>query len=133
MKIIVDTSVWSLALRRPAPAKQPKVQKLEELIQIGEGITLLGIIVTELLQGMRDKGRFQELEGALEPFPLIEPSRDDYLFAADLANRCLAKGVQASTIDFLIAATAIQHEASLMTTDQDFDHMALVAPELKLV
>lgn len=133
MKIIVDTSVWSLALRRPAPAKQPKVQKLEELIQIGEGITLLGIIVTELLQGVRDKGRFQELKGALEPFPLIEPSRDNYLFAADLANRCLAKGIQASTIDFLIAATAIQHEASLMTTDQDFDHMALVAPELKLI
>lgn len=133
MKIIVDTSVWSLALRRPAPAGHPKVQKLEELIQIGEGITLLGIIVTELLQGVRDKGRFQELKGALEPFPLIEPFRDDYLYAAELANQCLAKGIQASTIDFLIAAAAIRHEASLMTTDQDFGHIASVVPELKLV
>lgn len=128
MKVIVDTSVWSLAFRRRTPVVHSKVTRLRELIEAGEEVCLLGVILQEVLQGMRERRQLDLLQEALSSFYLIEPSREDYCFSAELWNRCAGKGISASTIDFLIAGTAIRHEALLLTTDGDFNRIASVAP-----
>ena len=92
---------------------------------------MLGIILTEVLQGVRDKNRFDKLKEALAPFPLIEPERQDYVHAAEIRNRCQEKGIQASTIDFLIASYASRRQMPLLSTDLNFDRIATVVP-LKL-
>ncbi|MHB8483680.1 MAG: type II toxin-antitoxin system VapC family toxin [Nitrospiria bacterium] len=124
MNIIVDTSVWSLAFRRKSSQTTPPVEKLTDLIQNEENIFLLGVIVQELLQGIKFPKDFSRLLEQLFHFPLIEPHRKDYIEAARLRNHCSSKGVQAGTVDFLIASICIRYECSLLTTDHDFNSIA---------
>lgn len=124
MNVIVDTSVWSLAFRRTRPEQTLPVEKLTRLLQEGESIFLLGIILQELLQGLRSRKDFNRLSDKLSPFPMVEPRREDYVEAARLRNQLSAKGIQAGTIDFLIAAICIQYKCLLLTTDRDFDAIA---------
>lgn len=132
MNVVVDTSVWSLALRRRSQESPSSVEKLTRLIQDGESIFLLGVILQELLQGLRAQKDFNRLREYLAAFPLVELKREDYIEAARLRNRCAAKGVQAGTIDFLIAAICLRYQCLLLTTDNDFIAIARCAP-LKLL
>ena len=120
MNVLVDTSVWSLALRRKNERRPPEAIRLEQLILQGESIFLIGVILQEILQGIRSKEDFQRLSKILSSFPLIPLKRDDYILAATIGNKCREKGVQASTMDFLIAATAVSYDCYLFTSDKDF-------------
>src|SRR4030042_5373716 len=124
MKILVDTSVWSLALRRQPRIVNPEAITLKALIEQGEDIYLLGIILQEVLQGIKNPKDFHTLKEYFETFPLIELIRDDYIKAAELKNHLIKKGRQASTIDSLIASAAISYGCLLFTTDRDFEHIA---------
>ena len=128
MKVLVDTPVWSYAFRRQKPVDGPEVRKLRTLLEQEEEIFLMGIILMEILQGVKDRLLVQRLKRSLSIFPLLEPSRDDYTYAAEIRNTCVSKGVQASTIDFLIAAMAIRSNALLLTSDKDFLHMTPMIP-----
>ena len=124
MRVLVDTSVWSLALRRKDGRDGKEAHALRTLIEQGEDIRLMGIILQEILQGIKRSDQFHALKKYFEPFPLIEMSREDYSRAAALKNELAKKGVQASTIDALIASTAIDRECVLFTADSDFFHIA---------
>jgi len=124
MKILVDTSVWSLALRRRGNAENRESEVLKQLIEDGEEIFLLGIILQEILQGVRRQKDFNSLKVYFEPFPMIETGREDYIKAAQLKNRLMSKGIQVSTVDALIASTAINYKCLLFTADRDFGYIA---------
>jgi len=124
MSVVVDTSVWSLAFRRMSVQETPPVKKLRQLLQKGETIFLIGLILQELLQGLRNTKDFKRLEEKLKCFSLIETERKDCVSGARLRNHCAAKGIQAGTVDFLIAAVCIRHQCSLLTTDKDFQRIA---------
>jgi predicted nucleic acid-binding protein len=131
VSFVVDTSVWSLALRREAGSERREVQLLRELLERGDNLYLLGVILQEILQGVRLSKDLRRLRRELESFPLIELDRDDYVLAADVWSRCRARGVQVSTVDAQIAASALRRGHALLTADLDFVHMAEVVP-LKL-
>jgi predicted nucleic acid-binding protein len=124
MKILVDTSIWSLALRRQPGIVNPEAIALKTLIGQGEDIYLLGIILQEVLQGIKNPKDFYALKEYFEAFPLIELAREDYIKAAELKNHLIKNGKQASTIDALIASVAISYNCHLFTGDEDFGHMA---------
>ena len=124
MRIIVDTSIWSLALRRHSPIQNPESEALRKIIQGGEDIYLIGIILQEILQGIKKPEDFTNLKKYLDAFSLLEIKREDYIEAAELKNHLSRKGVQVSTIDVLIAAAAIVNDCCLYTNDRDFDHIA---------
>jgi predicted nucleic acid-binding protein len=124
VNIIVDTSVWSLALRRKDAPENSEATLLRRLLERGEGIYLIGIILQEVLQGIRRPEDFHSLGKYFEAFPLIELSRDDYIRAAGLKNSLIKKGIQASTVDALIASAAITHGCVLFTADKDFSDIA---------
>jgi hypothetical protein len=132
MKYVVDTSVWSLALRKKGHRETEEVRKLSVLLKEGERIFVPGIILQEVLQGIRNVEQFKQIREALSYFPSLETSRDDYIFAAELFNICRTKGVQASTIDFLIAAIAISNNCILLSLDKDFVHISKYC-ELRLL
>lgn len=131
MRILVDTSVWSLALRRPKGIVNREAELLKTLIEEGEDIYLLGIILQEVLQGIRNSKDFFALREYFKAFPLIDLTREDYVRAAELKNHLIQKGKQGSTIDVLIALAAISHHCYLFTTDKHFIHIAEHS-ELKL-
>jgi len=124
MSVLVDTSVWSLALRKKGPADHPAVKKLTALLESHEDLVLVGIVQQEILQAFRSESTFRRVATHLESFPLLPMERADYVAAARIHRRCASKGVTASTVDCLIAAACIRHKAILLTTDKDFEQIA---------
>ncbi len=124
MTLLVDTSVWSLALRRDGAASEPEVHQLKEALLGADVVVTTGIVLQELLQGFSGaKSRSQIIE-RFSALPLIQPDRDDHIAAADLRNTCRKAGVQAGTIDALLAQLCIRYDLTLLSTDGDFKHIA---------
>src|SRR4030066_2134786 len=115
MRILVDTSIWSLALRRPSGVVNQEVILLKTIIEQGEDIYVLGVILQEVLQGIRNSKDFLALKEYFKPFPLIDLTREDYVRAAELKNQLIGKGRQGSTIDVLAASAAISHSCHVST------------------
>ncbi len=124
MSLFVDTSVWSLAFRLDAPDGCAPVAILKRALEEGETIVTTGLVLQELLQGFSGpKARLLILEH-FSAVPLLAPDRDDYIEAAALRNSCRRAGVQAGTIDALIAHLCIRHGLTLLSTDRDFEDIA---------
>ena len=124
MTMFVDTSVWSLALRRDSTSEGFQVRRLRDALSGGEAIYTTGIVLQELLQGCRGpraKARIVERFAAL---PMIVPARGDHIDAAELRNECRRRGIQVGTIDALLAQLCIRHNMVMLTTDRDFSHIA---------
>lgn len=119
--VIVDTSVWSLALRRmrPQPASQPSTIELARLIEQGEAL-IAGPIRQELLSGIRSQAQFDLLRERLEPFPDLPIIAADYERAALCFNHCRARGIQGSNTDYLICALALRLQLPVFSADRDF-------------
>ncbi|MCP5520333.1 MAG: PIN domain-containing protein [Verrucomicrobiales bacterium] len=127
MKVVVDTSVWSLAFRRREAVPEPAVEALRKLIREGL-VVMLGAVRQEVLSGIRHREQFDRLRDLLSAFPDLEVTTEDYEMAAELCNRCLGQGVQAAHTDFLIAAVAINRMWTVLSTDKDFQHIARIVP-----
>lgn len=125
MKVLVDTSVWSLALRRDAPEQGAHERELRELLR-EDRIVMIGPIRQELLSGIRSEAQFKQLRGKLRAFGDAGLEREDYEEAALCSNRCRAAGVQGGSVDFLICAAAQRRKLPVFTTDADFKHYAKV-------
>jgi len=123
--IVVDTSVWSLALRRPRDPDAPPhaARLLRSLVEDGQPVMLPGIVKQELLSGLRHEPQFRRLLAALEPFPLLLAGDADHVDAARIVNTCRAHGVQAGTVDALIVALTARVDGILLTTDRDFQNI----------
>jgi predicted nucleic acid-binding protein len=78
MKVLVDTSVWSLAFRKAGPADHPTVKKLARLLEDGEELFLAGVILQEILQAFRSEVTVRRVERYLEPFPLLSQERQGF-------------------------------------------------------
>ncbi|MBN8564060.1 MAG: PIN domain-containing protein [Leptolyngbya sp. UWPOB_LEPTO1] len=118
MSVIVDTSIWSLALRRNTPNSEI-VDRLRTLIAEDE-VSILGAIRQEILSGIRTAEQFTRLRDYLRAFPDLTLVQDDYEIAAEFFNTCRRNGIQGSNTDFLICAAAYRRNDSIFTTDQDF-------------
>jgi predicted nucleic acid-binding protein len=127
MKVLVDTSVWSLALRRHRGVIHPAVQELRSLIDEGR-VAMIGPIRQELLSGIRAPEAFERLRDHLRPFADEPLETADFERAAEDFNLCRARGVQGSNTDFLICAAAARRKMPILTTDADFVRFALVLP-----
>ena len=131
MNVLVDTPVWSLALRRKTAdlshREQRLTRSLAELIRDGRA-QILGVIRQELLSGIREAERFEKLRDYLRAFedPRLETA--DYEDAARMHNQCRTRGVAASVVDLLICSVAHGRGWQIFTTDRDFERYARVLP-----
>jgi hypothetical protein len=126
MNLLVDTSVWSLALRRDATPDLPEVAALRSALDASQVVVTTGLILQEVLQGFAGpKARDQILE-RFRNLALLTPDRADHVEAADLRNACRRRGVQVGTIDALLTRLCQRYELTLLTTDRDFERIAAV-------
>ena len=132
MRVLVDTSVWSLALRKKGPANHPGVEKLSLLLNEGEDIFITGTILQEILQAFRDARTLKTVVSHLDPIPLLPLDRTDFVEAAAIHRQCASNGITTSTTDCQIAEAAIRHDCLLLTADRDFLSIARHT-DLKLV
>lgn len=131
MKVIVDTCVWSGALRKQSNETSHSDQLFERLIE-NDQVIMLGPIRQELLSGIKDNNKFEELKTRLSWFGDLSINTADYELAASLFNKAQSRGVQGSHIDFLICAVAIANDLSIYTYDKDFFRFSGIFP-IKLV
>lgn len=128
MKVLVDTSIWSQALRRRKfNPESPAVKILTRLIREFR-VVMIGHVRQELLSGVRDKKQFERLKDKLRAFPDHHLEHQDYETAAEFFNICRTKGVQGSNTDFLLCAIAHRYNLELVSADRDFakfrEHLA---------
>jgi predicted nucleic acid-binding protein len=119
MKVLVDTCVWSLALRRSDAQDSPPVLELRELIKEFR-VQLTGPIRQELLSGIKDIGRYLLLRDHLRAFTDLPVTTADYELAAEYFNISRSKGIQGSNTDFLLCALSVRNDLPIFTTDNDF-------------
>ena len=131
MNVLVDTTVWSLALRRKptelTPAERSNVEEHGELVREGRA-RMIGLIRQELLSGIKTREQFDKLRAALRAFPDEPLETSDHEAAAESSNRCREKGIVVSVVDILICSVAITRGWSVFTTDPDFQNYARVLP-----
>lgn len=120
MRVLVDTSVWCLALRRKGLSTNSTVVKPISLLQEDEDVVPIGLI----LRAFRSDSSFRRVARHLEPFPLIELERRDFIAAASLHRDCASTGVSVSTADCQIATAAIRHDCLLLSADKVFERIA---------
>ncbi len=129
MKVLVDTSVWSLALRKSEKNESEIgiVELLSELIR-DTNIVIIGPIRQEILSGISSKGKYNDLRLRLSIFKDSQLDTEDYEYAAECYNICRSNGIQGSHIDFLICATAIHNNFTILTLDKDFNNYKKFIP-----
>jgi len=127
MRILVDTCVWSEALRRKTREESDVSREVHDLI-LEHRVEIIGPIRQELFSGLHEDAQFNRLEEHLKSFPDITLEAADHIAAAKYFNNCRAKGVQGSNTDFLICAVAVRREMAIYTTDRDFQQFAKYLP-----
>lgn len=124
MSLFVDTSVWSLALRRDVPPDVAEVVRLSDALTSGEPVFTTGIVLQELLQGYAGPKAQAEIVERFRALLLLSPDRDDHIKAAQLRNECRRRGIQVGTIDALLAQLCIANDLLMLSSDQDFAFMS---------
>lgn len=127
--ILLDTSALSRVLRRkPSPKLDSIATHLEELLLDNTELAIPGIVVQEILSGIRSPQQFTAVRRRLQAFPIVLASTDDHFNAARIVNQCRSGGLVAGSIDALIAALAIRRDAELFSLDRDFFRIAAFVP-----
>ncbi len=131
MSVLIDTPIWSLALRRKAaklgPDDRARVEHWRALVREGRAY-LIGAIRQEVLSGIRESGDFVRLREHLEVFDDVPTGREDHERAAEFFNTCRSRGVTPTAIDMLICALAARYDLAVFTTDRDFARYAALLP-----
>lgn len=127
MMVLVDTSVWSLSLRRKKVDGSKYVQELINLISDMQ-VQMIGAIRQEILSGIKTETQFIAVREQLRAFPDLPLVADDFECAAELFNLMRGKGIQGSNTDFLICAVSLRYNMPIFTTDNDFSLFAAHIP-----
>ena len=128
MTLLVDTSVWSLALRRDGAHESEEVRALREALMGAESVVTTGLVLQELLQGFNGPKAKQAIIERFGALPLIQPDRQDHVAAAEVRNACRRAGVQIGTIDALLIQLCGRYEMTLLSSDKDFANAARHVP-----
>lgn len=131
MTVLVDTSIWSLLLRRQAhrlTAHQPvQLQRLKDLVEEGRA-RLLGAVRQEILSGVRSQEQFARLQSKLRLFPNVGLEVEDYETAAEISNTCRAHGIAVTPVDMLLCSVALRRGWAIYTSDREFERYAKHVP-----
>jgi hypothetical protein len=124
MNVLVDTSIWSLALRRRhaglTPSDHLLIRALADLVGYGRA-QLIGPIRQEVLSGIREESQFVRLRDALRLYEETTLVTSDFEEAARMSNECRRRGITGSPVDFLLCAVAERNKWQIFTTDRDFE------------
>jgi predicted nucleic acid-binding protein len=124
MSVLIDSTAWSLALRRSraalSAAQKRLVFTIQDLIVSGRAC-LNGMIAQEVLSGIRSPEEFEQLRGYLCMMQLLPTHHEDHEEAARCFNKLRSHGITASHADSLICAAALRHGMEILTTDADFE------------
>ena len=120
--VLVDTTAWiDFFGDRP----EPHVAALQELIENDEDICLCGVILAEVLQGIRSDSDYRKTKDYFDALIFLPMRQATYVRAADIYRSLRKKGITIrKPVDCMIASVAIEHDLLLLHNDRDFDQIA---------
>jgi len=117
--VLVDTTVWVDLF---SGLTTPQVTTLELLIAQREDICLCGVVLTEVLQGIRDAGEHAKVQAIFSNLLFLPMTRETFLLAAHIYRSLRARGITLrNSIDCMIASVCIENKVALLHNDRDFD------------
>jgi predicted nucleic acid-binding protein len=128
VSLLVDTSVWSLAMRRDSGSELLQVRHLRDALDGSDSVVTTGLVLQELLQGFNGAKAAVSIVERFQSLPMLQPDRRDHVAAAQIRNECRRHGVQIGTIDALLIQLCGRYDLTLLTTDQDFTFAARHVP-----
>jgi predicted nucleic acid-binding protein len=128
VSLLVDTSVWSLAMRRDSGSELLQVRHLRDALDGSDSVVTTGLVLQELLQGFNGAKAAVVIVERFQSLPMLQPDRRDHVAAAQIRNECRRHGVQIGTIDALLIQLCGRYDLTLLTTDQDFTFAARHVP-----
>ena len=127
MGILIDTSVWSIVLRRKSRNATPVASAMQRILTT-QAVMLLGLVRMELLSGVGSREFLELLKRELRSYRDLPLEIEDYELAAAFRTTCRNKGIQGSLADFLLCAAAVRREMAVFTIDRDFKRFARLIP-----
>jgi len=118
-KIIIDTSAWIDFFRSQSGVVGDVVSSLISQDQA----VITGPVVSELLQGLKNRKEGKALGELFSIIPYVEVKREDWEKAGDLLRNLRQRGITVPLTDALIAIVAKQHGYSVLTLDRHFEHL----------
>lgn len=110
--VLVDTSVWIDFLQQP----RSKIhEEMTRLIQGTNRVLICGLVMQELLQGLKSSRSTDLIQSRLQKLPLLPTRKSTYILAAGIFHKLKEKGVEVQTVDATIAAIAIENRVPLFT------------------
>ena len=129
MGILVDTCVWSRALRKSEASTDEDFLK----ILASGNLVMIGPIRQEILCGIKSTVQFDALKTKLDAFVDVPLQTQDYIEAARCFNHCRSKGIQGSMVDFLLCGFSLHHKCKIYTYDRDFERYSEALGEELLI
>ncbi|MBN1665153.1 MAG: PIN domain nuclease [Deltaproteobacteria bacterium] len=120
--VLVDTTVWVDFF---SGSNEPHVVMLQELIENEEDLSLCGVILAEVLQGIRFDTDFIKTKEYLDDLIFLPMRQTTFLRSAEIYRSLRKQGITIrKPIDCIIASVAIENDIQLLHNDRDFDHIA---------
>ena len=118
VKVLIDSSVWiDFFSARPLP----HVKAMESIIEHREGICICGIILAEVLQGIRNDSEFSKTKDLLNTLIFLPMQYAVFLRSAEIYRKLRKKGIIVrKPVDCMIASVAIENDIPLLHNDKDF-------------
>lgn len=129
--ILVDTSVLISFFKG---IENEKTEKFENILINNIPFGINSFIYQEILQGASSEKEFKKLKEFLgsQKFYSLKSEKSSFEDASKLYFLCRKKGITIrSTLDVLIAQTAIEYELYLLHDDKDFDNMSKIVKNLR--
>ncbi len=123
--ILIDTTVW---IDFFLSINAPHVTMLENLIDSEEDLCLCGVILSEVLQGIREEKDYIRTKNYFNDLLILPMHESTFIHAADIYRALRKKGITIrKPIDCMIASVAIENDIPLLHNDRDFDYIAKYA------
>ena len=117
--VLIDTTVW---IDFFAGKSTPQVSVLELLLSEGKDVCTCGIVLAEVLQGLRDDRTYRKIKSYFGNLIYLQMNQNAFVKSADMYRSLRKKGITIrKSLDCMIAAVAISHHVQLLHNDRDFD------------
>lgn len=122
-RILADTTTWIEFFRGKS-----KVADRLEMLLIENAVCTCGVVMFEVLQGIKSEGEKNKILSILATLPYFEMTKKLWQSAAELSLSLKKNGVNLPLSDIFIAAIAVENDLSIYTLDNHFTQI----PNLKL-
>ena len=119
--ILTDTSIWIEFFKPESPAGK----KLESLI-VKNSVWVCGIVLFELLQGVKSEAEKAKIVETLSNLEYVEMSKSLWQKSADISASLKKNGITLPLSDIFIASVAIEHDLHVFTLDKHFEQIPRV-------